>query len=626
MHVLLIHQAFVSPREAGGTRHYELAQLLLRRHHRFSIVASDLSYFTGQRATTKPALVTEQDIDGIKILRAYTYPSLHKSFIWRIVSFLSFMVTSVVAALRAGPIDLIMGTSPPIFQAVSAWIVAVLRRKPFLLEIRDLWPAFAIDMGVLKNRLLIQLSGWLEKFLYARATHIVVNSPAYRDYLIKKGIAEAKVSLIANGVDPDMFHPKARGERFRQTGGLQGKFVVTYAGALGLANDIPTVLKAANRLRAHSEIHFLLVGDGKERSNLQTLAQQLQLSNVTFTGSRPKSEISEVIAASDVCIAILQDIPMFRTTYPNKVFDYMAAGRPTLLAIDGVIRRVIEESQGGIFVPPGKDEALAESILELSQNPERCRAMGASARAYVTEHFDRRAQADQFSLLVQTLAARKKHAPAIYLRGGKRLCDFVIVLCLLPFCLLLGALVAVGVYFLLGSPVFFRQMRPGLYSRSFTMYKFRTMTAARDAQGNLLPDAERLTAFGKFLRSTSLDELPELFNVLKGDMSLVGPRPLLMQYLERYTPEQMRRHEVKPGITGWAQVNGRNALTWEEKFALDVWYVNHYSFWLDVKIIALTVWKIIKREGITEPGQATAQEFMGTIHRDLAQERLEIQE
>jgi len=143
------------------------------------------------------------------------------------------------------------------------------------------------------------------------------------------------------------------------------------------------------------------------------------------------------------------------------------------------------------------------------------------------------------------------------------------------------------------------------------MYKFRTMTEARDGQGNLLPDAERLTAFGKFLRSTSLDELPELFKVLKGDMSLVGPRPLLMQYLERYSPEQRRRHQVKPGITGWAQVNGRNALTWEEKFALDVWYVDHYSLWLDVKILALTVWKIIKREGITEPGRATAQEFMG---------------
>jgi len=175
---------------------------------------------------------------------------------------------------------------------------------------------------------------------------------------------------------------------------------------------------------------------------------------------------------------------------------------------------------------------------------------------------------------------------------------------------LLG-LIALAVRLTLGSPVLFRQQRPGRHGKPFTLYKFRTMTDACDAQGNLLPDAERLTAFGRFLRSTSLDELPEFFSVLKGEMSLVGPRPLLMQYLERYTPEQMRRHEVKPGITGWAQVNGRNALTWEKKFALDVWYVDHQSLGLDLKIIALTVWKSLTREGISQPGQATMEEFVG---------------
>lgn len=164
----------------------------------------------------------------------------------------------------------------------------------------------------------------------------------------------------------------------------------------------------------------------------------------------------------------------------------------------------------------------------------------------------------------------------------------------------------------LGAPIFFRQQRPGLFGNPFTCYKFRTMADLRNPQGDLVPDAERLTAFGHFLRSTSLDELPELFNVLKGDMSLVGPRPLLPQYLDRYTSEQARRHEVKPGITGWAQVNGRNALTWEEKFKLDVWYVDNQSFWLDLKIISLTVWKILKREGINQPGQATMEEFMGS--------------
>jgi len=163
-----------------------------------------------------------------------------------------------------------------------------------------------------------------------------------------------------------------------------------------------------------------------------------------------------------------------------------------------------------------------------------------------------------------------------------------------------------------GLPIFFRQMRPGLNGAPFYIYKFRTMLAARDENGNLLPDENRITVLGRFLRSTSLDELPELFNVLKGEMSIVGPRPLLFQYLKRYSPKQARRHEVKPGLTGWAQVKGRNTISWEEKFNLDVWYVDNVSFWLDMKIIAMTVWKIVKREGISQVGHATMEEFFGS--------------
>ncbi len=167
----------------------------------------------------------------------------------------------------------------------------------------------------------------------------------------------------------------------------------------------------------------------------------------------------------------------------------------------------------------------------------------------------------------------------------------------------------------LGRPVLFRQMRPGLHGKPFVMFKFRTMTDERDADGNLLPDEKRLTPLGRFLREHSLDELPEFFNVLKGEMSLVGPRPLLMEYLDRYTPEQARRHEVKPGITGWAQVNGRNLLSWEEKLKLDVWYVDNWTIWLDLKVLWLTLVKVLRREGISAPGHATMPEFKGLDSR-----------
>ncbi len=204
---------------------------------------------------------------------------------------------------------------------------------------------------------------------------------------------------------------------------------------------------------------------------------------------------------------------------------------------------------------------------------------------------------------------------------SKRCFDYLLtipgILIILPVVLITTLLVRLKI----GSPVLFVQKRPGLGGTPFRIYKFRTMTDEKDQEGNLLPDAERLVPFGRFLRSTSLDELPELINVLKGDMSLVGPRPLLMEYMDRYTPEQARRHEVRPGITGWAQVNGRNALSWEEKFKLDVWYVDNQSFWLDIKILLMTVGKVFHREGISADGEATMQEFMGSEQYSVSNKR-----
>jgi lipopolysaccharide/colanic/teichoic acid biosynthesis glycosyltransferase len=199
---------------------------------------------------------------------------------------------------------------------------------------------------------------------------------------------------------------------------------------------------------------------------------------------------------------------------------------------------------------------------------------------------------------------------------SKRLFDLAITIPGLVVTSPLLLVLAILVRIFIGSPVFFRQQRPGYKNRLFYVYKFRTMTEAQDGEGNLLPDAQRLTPLGRFMRDFSLDELPELFNILWGEMSLVGPRPLLTQYLERYSPDQARRHDVLPGITGWAQINGRNALSWEEKFRLDVWYVDNWSFWLDVKILLLTIWKVLKREGISQPGHATAEEFIGSVEEE----------
>jgi glycosyltransferase involved in cell wall biosynthesis len=406
-HTLLIHQAFASKDDPGGTRHYELGRKLVAEGQKFTVVTSDVSYLTSTRTVPHKKLMSESYEDGIRILRVRTYSPLHLSYLHRVASFLCFTATSVIAGVWAGRPDIVMGTTPPIFQAISAWVLSVLHRRPFLLEVRDLWPEFAIDIGLLKNPVLIRVARWLEDFLYRRADHLLVNSPAYREYLIAKGVDENKVSFISNGVDPGMFDPLNRGEGFRARYKLRDKFVATYAGALGMANDIDMLLQAADTLRNRDDIHILIVGAGKEHPRLEEQMKSRGLTNVTFAGSFPKNQMPEVLAASDACIAILRNIRMFATTYPNKVFDYMAAGRPTILAIDGVIRKVIEAAQAGIFVPPGNAAALAQAIAQLADSREEATEMGANARAHVVKHFNREDQARELSCLLMSVATRR---------------------------------------------------------------------------------------------------------------------------------------------------------------------------------------------------------------------------
>ncbi|HSM25739.1 MAG TPA: glycosyltransferase family 4 protein, partial [Anaerolineaceae bacterium] len=345
MKILLINQVFVSPNEPGHTRHFEMAKYLQKFGDEMVIVASDMNYQTGQRTIDHKGLVAEQEIEGVRILRSSMVSAIHRSYFWRILSFFSFMFSSIIAAMRVKDVDLIMGTSPPIFQAFSAWLVAFIRRKPFLLEIRDLWPEFIVSMGVFKNPVIIRMARMLEMFLYRRATHILVNSPAYKEYIQTKGISAEKITFIPYGADVSMFHPAVEASDIRTEISLQDKFLVLYTGAMGQANDIYTILRAAKHLHEHKNIQIVLFGDGKERPKLEAETTKLGLDNVTFAGVRPKYQIPAIVASADVCLAILQDIPMFRTTYPNKVFDYMSAGKATILVIDGVIRRVIEESE-----------------------------------------------------------------------------------------------------------------------------------------------------------------------------------------------------------------------------------------------------------------------------------------
>ncbi|MQC26769.1 MAG: glycosyltransferase WbuB [Chloroflexi bacterium] len=403
LHILLIHQAFISLDEAGGTRHAEFARHLVENGHRVTIIASPVSYLTGQ---PRPA---DTQLPGLTILRARTTRALHRSFLHRLLNFFVFTLSSFWIGLRVKNVDLVWGTSPPIFQAAAAWALARLKRVPFLLEIRDLWPAFAVAVGILRNPVIIRLSEWLECFLYRRADQLLINSPGFRPHLEARGAHN--ISVVPNGSDAAMFDPAAKGLTFRRAHHLDEKFVVLYAGAHGMSNDLGIVLEAASQLRQDPAIHLVLLGDGKDKLALQQRAAELMLDNITFVPPIPKSGMPDALAAADACLAILKPLELYATVYPNKVFDYMAAGRPVLLAIDGVIRTVVEEAGAGIFVPPGDPAALAAAIRGLAADPKSARKMGLAGRAHLLAHFNRPEIAAQMQALIERTARPKKQIP-----------------------------------------------------------------------------------------------------------------------------------------------------------------------------------------------------------------------
>jgi glycosyltransferase involved in cell wall biosynthesis len=382
MHILIIHQAFASINEPGGTRHHEFARLLTARGHKVTVIASPISYITGNNTNQ-----TSSEMKGVTILRAAVYDAHHKSFVHRIIAFFSFMLSSFWIGLGVKNVDLVWGTSPPIFQGVTAWALARIKGAKFLFEVRDLWPQFAIAVGVLTNPILIFLSEGLERFLYRHADRVMVNSPGF--LVPVSGRGAKRVELIPNGADPSMFDPNDEGAMFRQSNKLENKFIVLYAGAHGMSNDLQIILESANLLAHEKNIHIVFLGDGKEKTALMAQAKEMNLSNATFLPSVPKAEMASALAGADACVAILKPLEEYKTTYPNKVFDYMAAGRPVVLAIDGVIREVVEAADCGIFATPGNAEEMAKAIRKLAADPEQSRKMGLRGRRYLEENFSR---------------------------------------------------------------------------------------------------------------------------------------------------------------------------------------------------------------------------------------------
>jgi lipopolysaccharide/colanic/teichoic acid biosynthesis glycosyltransferase len=431
-------------------------------------------------------------------------------------------------------------------------------------------------------------------------------------------VSPEKARSLGNGscgVDTERFTPRNRATeevaRLRQNLGLGGdEMVIGFVGRFVKDKGIRELVEAFRELSAsRPNLRLLLVGDFENGDPVEPRIRQYIESTPTILKPGFVTDTAPYYALMDVFV-----LPTYREGFPGVPLEAQASEVPVVTtnatgAVDSVRHRVT-----GLIVPLKDAKALTTAIDTLLRNPEMRVDMGHAGRKWMECDFRPeviwRAHANMYREMLEEHSQRERQPrPSL---AVKRAFDLIVATAALIALSPLLAMVALAVKIFLASPVLFRQVRPGYKARPFTCLKFRTMTDKRDAEGQLLSDAERLTALGRFLRSTSVDELPELINVIRGEMSLVGPRPLLMQYLDRYTPEQMRRHNAKPGITGWAQINGRNGASWEQKFAYDVWYVENSGFWLDLKILALTPWKTLKREGISQAGHATMQEFHKT--------------
>ncbi len=410
MNILIIHQYFLEKQGAGGSRFNQFAKYWADKGHKITIIAGTVDYATGRKNKKyKGKLFTKEKIDkNITVFRCYVSEAYNKNFLGRLWAYFSFTISSTYAGLfLTKKQDILVATSPPLFVAIPAYIISKLKKISLIFEIRDLWPKFAIDTGVIKNNTLIKLSLYLEKWIYKKADLINVLTPAFKEYLIsKKNVPREKIIYIPNAADLDLMKPGTKNNWVRKKYNWENKFVILYVGAHGVANDLWQIIDVAETIRSDKNILFALVGDGMEKPKLKKEVQNRNLKNIQFIDPVPKKEIVDFINASDICTAILK--PIFTTTYPNKIFDYMACSKPIILPIDGACRElVINDAKAGIFVEPKNQNNFKKTILTLEKNPQKCKNLGQNGYKFVIKNFDRKILAKKYLKIISEITKQK---------------------------------------------------------------------------------------------------------------------------------------------------------------------------------------------------------------------------
>ena len=404
MHILLIHQYFLQKNGSGGSRFNEMTKHWTEDGHKVTVLSGMIYHNSGQKYNEYKGkyFVDEKYSQSIRVIRCHDSKSGQKSFLSRLKVYLVFVLSSLYAGIFKAKetYDVILVTSPPLFVGITGYILSLVKRIPFVFEIRDLWPESAIDTGVLKSKILIKVAFWFEKLIYRSAKYVNVLTPAFKEVLIKnKNIPKDKIIFIPNAADFSLSKELQQdfdSFEFKKDIGLEGKFVITYVGAHGIANNLMQLISAAKQLR-DTNLVFQLIGDGMEKKLLQKNVLENKLKNVIFRKPVSKKDVFKYILASDVGASVLKKADTFKTTYSNKTFDYMSCKKPVLLAIDGVSRELINNANCGIYVEPENINHIVQGIkLLMSKSQKQLNLLGQNGYDYAKEHFDRKILAKKY--------------------------------------------------------------------------------------------------------------------------------------------------------------------------------------------------------------------------------------